>query len=168
MEGYLPPIQKPGRSRQDYGTPEDFLSAVKGRLGIAEFSVDLAASESNAVADEFFDEKSDGLAQEWPKYGVCFLNPPFARIEPWVKKAYRESRRGVRVAVLVPAGVGSNWWAKWVHGKACVLLLNGRITFVGETAPYPKDCVLLLYGPDIAPGYDVWQWAVKGEKREAA
>jgi hypothetical protein len=46
-----------------------------------------------------------------------------------------------------------------VHRKV-VPLLNGRITFVGETMPYPKDCCLLVYGPDVAPGYDVWSWAM--------
>jgi hypothetical protein len=38
------------------------------------------------------------------------------------------------------------------------LLLNGRLTFDGCAAPYPKDCILALYGPEIAPGYEVWNW----------
>ena len=47
--------------------------------------------------------------------------------------------------MLVPAGVGSNWWKAWVHHKAYVFLLNGRITFVGQPTCYPKDCCLLYY-----------------------
>lgn len=164
----MTPTQKPGRSRQDYATPPEFLAAVRSRLGIAEFAVDLAASKDNAVCPEFYDASADALERPWVFNGWCWLNPPFARIEPWVKRAYRQSRAGARVAMLLPAGVGSNWWAKWVHGKAFVLLLNGRITFVGETTPYPKDCVLLLYGPDVAPGYDVWQWTGQAEKAAAA
>lgn len=154
----MAPTQKPGKSRQDYQTPTDFLNAVRRRLGIQGFTVDLAATEENAVCDEYFTEAINALKQGWSFAGWCWLNPPFKRIDPWVQKAYQESRRGGRIAMLVPAGVGANWWRDWVHGKAFVLLLNGRLTFVGETAPYPKDCVLLLYGPDIAPGYDVWQW----------
>lgn len=164
------PAQKPGRSKQDYGTPPAFLSAVKRRFGLKEFAIDLAASQENAVAPLFYTEVENALKQPWRtrsrEMGWC--NPPFANIQPWVEKAYAESKIGARVAMLVPAGVGSNWWRDWVHGKAFVLLLNGRITFVGETQPYPKDCCLLLYGPDVSPGYDVWSWTAKSKTEVAA
>lgn len=163
----MTPTQKPGRSRQDYGTPPEFLAAVKARLGIAEFAIDLAASVSNTVAPEYYDEASDSLTRSWVFPGVCWLNPPFSRLEPWTRKAFEQSRVGARIAMLVPAGVGANWWKQRVHGKAFVLLLNGRLTFVGEKAPYPKDCALLLYGPDIAPGYDVWTWPKQAIKAAA-
>jgi hypothetical protein len=68
----------------------------------------------------------------------------------------------------VTAGVGSNWWRDHVHDKARVLLLNGRITFVGETHGYPKDCCLLLYGPSVEPGYEVWSWPAAGSRLEPA
>lgn len=152
------PAQKPGRSRQDYQTPGEFLDAVRRRLGISAFAVDLAASRENTVAEKFYTQEESGLSNSWIHDGWNWLNPPFEKIEPWVQRAYYTSRTGARTAVLIPAGVGSNWWRRWVHGKAFVLLLNGRITFVGADAPYPKDCVLLLYGPDVAPGYDVWAW----------
>ncbi len=67
---------------------------------------------------------------------------------------------GARIAFLVPAGVGSNWYRDFVHNKARVLALNGRLAFI-EGKPkllYPKDCILCLYGPDFAPGFDVWSW----------
>lgn len=163
----MTPPQKPGRSRQDYGTPADFLVATKNRLGILEFACDLAASESNTCAEVYFTQEADSLKGKWVFNGWCWLNPPFSRLEPWVSKAFEQSRVGARIAMLVPAGVGANWWRDHVHGKAFVLLLNGRITFVGETMPYPKDCALLLYGPDVAPGYDVWTWPLQIKKAAA-
>lgn len=156
----MEPPQRRGHSRQDYRTPAAFLEAVKQRFGIEAFSIDLAASAENAVARRFYNEADNALMQSWLSEGWAWLNPPFANIEPWVARAHVSSRVGARVAVLVPAGVGSNWWKRHVHGKACVLLLNGRLTFADESSPYPKDCALLLYGPDVAPGYDVWTWAV--------
>jgi hypothetical protein len=54
--------------------------------------------------------------------------------------------------------VGSNWWRDNVDGKADVLFLNGRITFVGHNAPYPKDCAILLYAPFLNGNYSVWSW----------
>lgn len=153
------PRQKPGRSKQDYGTPPAFLEAVKTRLGVEHFDCDLAASAANAVCWRYIDQDEDALeADDW-KFGSGWnwLNPPYADIGPWVKKAHYEwFVREVQTAVLIPASVGSNWWRDFVHEKCCVQLLNGRIKFVGAKDWYPKDCALLLYGHD--PGYDVWTW----------
>lgn len=153
------PEQKPYRSKQNYATPENFIWAVKERFGIKEFAYDLAADENNTQAQWWFSEEQNSLVQSWNKReGWNWLNPPFAKIEPWVRKAWEETMVGAKTLVLVPAGVGSNWWAKWVHGKAQVLLLNGRLTFVGETTCYPKDCCLLVYAKDVKPNYEVWRW----------
>lgn len=154
-----PPRQKPGRSKQDYGTPKDFLDAVRHKLHIADFDIDLAATSQNTVCAKFYSEKDNAFQQPWKVGdGWNWLNPPFARISPWVERAYAQSQLGARTAVLVPAAVGSNWWARWVDGKAHALLLNGRITFVGELAPYIKDCALLLYSRTYPSGYQVWNW----------
>lgn len=159
------PVQKPGRSRQDYQTPPEFISRVKMLLGISEFTIDLAASTTNAQAPWFFSEEEDALKQEWAYPGWGWLNPPFGRVGPWLEKAYMcESQ----VAMLVPASVGANWWADYVHHKALVLLLNGRLTFVGEKGPFPKDCALLLYNcydtiGSRMIGYRMWEWKAEGE-----
>ena len=150
------PRQKPGRSKQDYGTPPEFLAAVKAYLRIEDFTMDLAADAENRVTQGYYDRHDDSLAKAWPARGWSWLNPPYARIGPWVQKAYRTSQLGAKTAVLIPAGVGSIWWREWVHHKCRVLFVSPRLTFVGCEDPYPKDCALLLYGRDL--GYDVWTW----------
>lgn len=173
------PLQKPGRSKQDYRTPADFLAATKRYLDIRSFVIDLAADEENSVADLWYDRAQNALVQPWNVgEGWNWLNPEFGDIGPWVEKAWRES--AAQTAVLVPAGVGANWWRDWVHDKAQVLLLNGRLCFIHDwattidpatlkpgkgparcysSAPlYPKDCCLLLYGPNVQPRYEVWEW----------
>jgi len=158
------PAQKPGRSVQEVRTPPEFLAAVKSMLHVADFDCDLAATDDNTVADLYYTEAENALVQAWPREGGWnWLNPPFGDLAPWVAKAWREAGRGVQTAMLVPAGVGANWWRDWVHLKARVLLLNGRLTFVGHPTPYPKDLCLLLYGPPTAfratfPDYTVWVW----------
>jgi phage N-6-adenine-methyltransferase len=158
------PKQKPGRSKQDYGTPLELLVAVKRRLQIEDFDCDLAATKGNAVTDRYLTVMDDslggltwlrarGLAKGWN-----WLNPPFARIGPWVEKALQQQLMvGARTAVLIPAAVGSNWWRDHVHDHCKVLFLNPRVTFVGCEDPYPKDCALLLYD-GRSFGYDVWTW----------
>lgn len=162
------PQQKPGRSKQDYGTPPEFLTAVKDRLGIAEFDCDLAAAKWNAVCPRYLSVMDDSLSGlTWNRgNGWNFLNPPFSSIGPWVRKAYASIDHGARTAVLIPAAVGSNWWRDHVHMKCHALFLNGRITFVGATDPYPKDCALLLYSA-FAGGYDVWTWKAQRSRLEA-
>jgi len=154
------PLQKPGRSKQDYGTPPAFLEAVKAKLGIWDFDCDLAASDENTVTHVgYFTEEGDALQEDSWKFrdGWNWLNPPYRNIGAWVSKAHYEwFVRDARTAVLIPAAVGSNWWRDHVHNKAGVFFLNPRITFVGCKDPYPKDCALLLYGDN--PGYDVWTW----------
>lgn len=156
------PKQKPGNSRQNYGTPENFLNAVKKFLRIKRFQLDIAADAQNTVAKRYFTEEDNAFAQPtWKVKGWSWLNPPFSQIAPWVERcAYEKTAYGASIAVLVPASVGANWWKEHVHGKAFALFLNGRITFVGEADPYIKDCTLLLYSPLIQPGYDVWSWNV--------
>jgi phage N-6-adenine-methyltransferase len=177
----MAPKQKPGKSKQDYQTPIEFLDAARAFLGIKDFDIDLAASAANAVTSRFYDETMNSLVQPWKVGdGWNWLNPPFAHIKPWVERAFTMSLLGAKTAVLVPAGVGANWWRDWVHNKAYVLFLNGRITFGGTTPnpktgkpdAYPKDCALLLYDTrldnQLTNHYGIWQWTQQTISRAAA
>lgn len=162
------PKHNKGKSKQDYETPREFLDAACRMLNIVEegFLLDVAATAENAKAPFFYGVEQDGLVQSWRAPGTdagwTWCNPPHADIRPWVERAFTETcTSGASSAVLVPAGVGSNWWRDWVHEKAHVLLLNGRLTFVGADQPYPKDCALLIYAyarDGWDPGYHVWTW----------
>lgn len=183
------PAQRPHQSVQNRRTPEAFLRAVKHKLGITHFVIDLAAEEENTVADLWYDQEQDALKQNWyVGEGWNWLNPEFGEIRPWVERAWTEMRLRdgqPQTAVLIPAGVGSDWWRDWVHEKAHVLLLNGRLCFIHDwattidpatlkegkgpprpySAPplYPKDCCLLLYSAthELYYGekwYEVWDW----------
>jgi phage N-6-adenine-methyltransferase len=163
------PAQRPGSSRQDVRTPREFLAAARAKLGIDAFTVDLAATRENTVAQKFYSPRVNSLVQPWnfsPGFGWC--NPPFSDLAPWARKGYEESLKGARTTMLVPASVGSNWWRDWTHDKAHVLFLNGRITFVGHEDPYPKDLALLIYARGWRAGYAEWSWMEPGEERPAA
>ena len=152
------PPQKPGRSKQDYGTPWGLIRAVEYRFGVLMY--DLAASDDNHKADMWATEEEDSLVLDWSALpaGLLWLNPPFADITPWAKKCAAEKNRGARILMLVPASVGSNWFAEHVHGQAMVYALAPRLTFEGCAQPYPKDCMLCHYSPIVGPGFSVWRW----------
>ncbi len=153
------PVQKPGRSKQDYGTPRAFIAAVEARWG--PLVADLAASKENAKAPEYLTEADDSLtvpwAERWPT-GNLWLNPPFADIFPWAQKCDVEAhhRHGL-IFLLTPASIGSNWFAVNVNRAAMVLGLSPRLTFEGTSDPYPKDLMLSIFGPGLN-GFDTWRW----------
>ncbi len=162
----MAPVQKPGRSKQDYATPAVLLDAVTRRLGLVSFVFDFAADAQNTAAPAWWTVADNALVRtpaEWAapcRGGWGWLNPPFATIAPWAARCAATKRHGGRVALLVPAAVGANWFRDHVNGQACVLLLNGRVAFLPDQPRwlYPKDCVLALYAPELEPGYDVWTW----------
>lgn len=161
MKSHFMPPQKPGKSEQVVVTPDEFVEAVKFRLNITGFNYDLAADADNTKATSYYSKEDDALKQSWTFHfnaGWSWLNPPYENIGPWVEKAWNESRKGAQVAMLIPASVGSNYWAKWVDGKAYVTFLNGRVRFVGHPTGFPKDLVLLLYTPYLMGGSCIWRW----------
>lgn len=158
------PVQKPGKSKQDYGTPQALIDAVEKRWGRLE--VDLAATADNAKAERFIDPETDSLTQNWRELilafsytGIGWLNPPFADIEPWAAKCAAE-KRGASIIMLTPASIGAEWFAKHVENAAAIVALRPRLTFEGCTTPYPKDCILTLWGPkfDEEPIFRTWRW----------
>jgi phage N-6-adenine-methyltransferase len=158
------PQQKPGSSRQDYGTPADFLRAVKLRFRVEEFVIDLAARSDNAKADSYITPEQNSLSLNWNEFSGwdCWLNPPFDDLGKWAKKCSTwnvgPNIGGGRLFFLTPASVGSNWFADYVYPNAMVYALNGRLIFEGETSPYPKDCILSIFGFSLVGTFDVWDW----------
>ena len=148
-------IQKPGRSKQDYGTPWEFIDAVAARFGPIAF--DLAAHAANCKHADYYNVEDDSLSKDWTKLrGNLWLNPEFGDIAPWAAKSSREASHDRRVFMLTPASIGSNWFAEHVHGKALVLGLSPRMMFEGATDPYPRDLMLSIYGE--FPGFGTWRW----------
>jgi len=145
-----------GASKQDYKSPEDFMSALRKRFGPIAF--DLAASDHNTQHRNYFTIRDNSLIQEWHKIpGLLFLNPPFDNIAPWAKKCMDERLLGAHIAFLVPASIGSNWFQDFVFKHSFTHGLNPRLCFDG-IAPYPKDMMLNVFSPWGETGFDVWRW----------
>lgn len=165
------PAQKPGKSKQDYGTPWPFIDALEDRFGKLDW--DLAASAENCVVRNqdggrsacFFSEAENSLGQDWQRVGgLLYLNPPFANIGDWAKKCVEESDSRCQILLLTPASIGANWFWEFVRPHAIVWAID-RITFVGTEDPYPKDLILSHFIGG-ANGLGRWRWTRQLEKRE--
>lgn len=164
------PRQSPTTSKQDYATPDIFMQAVYRKLKIAAFDIDLAADLHNRKAKMFLDKEDDSLSPRWDwatlighTHSWAWLNPPYKRIEPWAAKCAETGRQDRKIAFLVPASVGSNWYRDHIHNQpgTQVLFLNGRIPFMPDKPNwlYPKDCILVLFGLGGGPYKpDTWTW----------
>ena len=159
------PKQKPGKSRQDYETPQDLIDAIERRFGPLTF--DLAAHAKNTKCPDYYNSRVDSLKQDWSLLkGNLWLNPPFAHIDPWAEKCKETVWCWQHINVtpilpftiflLTPASIGSEWFRKHIYMHAHVIGLNPRLKFVGEEDAYPKDCMLSLFGRQ--PGFEVWRW----------
>lgn len=158
------PVQKPGNSIQSYGTDPAFIRAVEKKFG--KLAVDLAATADNTKAKRFVTPQEDSLKLPWSKKFAgkrCWLNPPFADIKKWAKKCADEKAlipydQYFEILFLVPLS-SSNWACEycWESEYARVYPLKGRLTFEGETTPYPKDCMLVHYNSKDKQ-VEVWDW----------
>ena len=141
---------RPRSKNQSVGTPDNYLAAVKA-IGF-NIIYDLAANADNNVVPDYFSEEDDSLIQAWHQIPMLnfsgtwlWLNPPYANIKTWAIKCVEEMELGARIVMLVPASVGSTWYADWVEPYAEVLFNRGRLIFKGNDKPYPKDTMLCVY-----------------------
>ncbi len=160
-------------TKQDYGTPPEFLAAVARRFG--PIDVDLAARADNAVAANFITPERDSLTVDWTAPNiytapsghiilaggerstkVAWLNPPFANIRPWAAKAAACRYLPRWTLMLVPASMGSGWWRDHVLGQ-CQADGVPRMKFVGCADVFPKDLAILAFGYGVA-GNGYWDW----------
>lgn len=157
----MPLVSSGKDSRQDYGTPKEFMTAFARAFGTAGF--DLAAHSQNTKAPRYFNRRQNALSKSWHDINLepghkLWLNPPFSNIRPWAEKSAAESKLGASIHMLTPASVGSRWHEEFVFGKADTFFLIGRIKFVGAKDPYPRDCMLTVFSPRSLGETFLWNW----------
>ena len=109
-------------------SPADLMIALGHDF---DWQMDLCASSPN-VCDDYFNEETNGLMQDWSMLNPCWMNPPYGRgIHHWMDKARQTtlSSSEFGCVTLVPASVGSNWWQNNVWAAKMVVNIKGRLTF---------------------------------------
>lgn len=136
------------RSKNDtWGTPREIFNVLHAEF---HFTLDAAASPSNALCPHYFTILDDALSQPW--IGTVFLNPPYGReVGQWVRKAYESSLAGATVVCLVKATPDTKWWHQYTP-YAEVRFISGRLRFVGADSPAPfPSCLVIFRPPTKAP-----------------
>lgn len=108
------------------------------------FQLDPCATKENAKCESYYTGIDNGLELSWYWARAVFMNPPYGRkIYTWVRKAYRESKRGTTVVCLLPARTDTKWFHDYcLRGE--IRFIKGRLKFSGQknSAPFPSMIVI--------------------------
>lgn len=123
----------PEPQRDLWQTPPYVFNYYDARFN---FSHDVAATVSNALASCYYTEEDDALTKDWGRAAWC--NPPYSDTSAWVDKAIEQTSRGFReVVMLLPAATSVAWFAKaMAHCSECHLI-TGRIAFINSETGLP-------------------------------
>jgi phage N-6-adenine-methyltransferase len=134
----------------EWATPQELFDKLDAEF---HFTLDPCATPENAKCERFFTMEDDGLSKEWAGESV-FCNPPYGRqIGRWVAKAYDEALLyGATVVMLIPARTDTGYWHDWIHGKAEIRFIKGRLKFGDSknSAPFPSAIVVFRPQPQGA------------------
>jgi phage N-6-adenine-methyltransferase len=129
----------------EWPTPPAFFAKLNRRY---QFTLDPCATADNAKCALYFTKEQDGLQQDWGTHRV-FCNPPYGReIGKWARKCFEASQGGALVVLLVPARTCAKWFHEWVHGKADIKFIRGRLRFGGADTSAPFPSMLSIYSPE--------------------
>lgn len=115
-----------------------------------EFHFDFDPCPSNFFRETLFERPQsteidrDGLLCEWGD--VNFVNPPYSQIDRWIKKGWKEFRKGKTVIFLIPSRTDTVWWHEYVMKATEIRFIRGRLKFgdAKNSAPFPSAIIVFL------------------------
>jgi len=138
---------------QEWRTPPWLFQHLERLIGMP-FVLDAAATDENTLCQNFYTKNENGLRQDWALEvakirerdnlagGAVFVNCPYGHKESllWAAKGYEESKKGCVVAMLLPARTDTEFFHRYVIGKAEVYFIEGRLKFSESDtgAPFPS------------------------------
>lgn len=145
-----------GTGENEWYTPARYIEAARAALG-GEIDLDPASSfkaQATVKAAHFYDEATDGLAQEWA--GRVWMNPPYAQpyIEQFVRKLVGEVEAGriVAAVALTHNYTDTSWFHCAAEACSALCFTRGRIRFVspeGVEASPTQGQAFFYFGNEV-------------------
>lgn len=114
--------------KNEWRTPPEVYNWAATILGGMDF--DTACTSQNSLADPICaahsDVVTDALIVDW--FGMCWCNPPYDNIQPWIDKAI--ASKSAIVAMLIPSPNGESRYSELMR-NAHEIVIVGRLAFIG-------------------------------------
>ncbi len=108
-------------------TPPSLFKKLDARF---EFELDAFCTPQNKLCKFGFTKEQDALKQDWLHAADrIFGNCPYSHPEPFVRKAYEESLKGVLVAMLLPADTSTYAYHHYDMKASEIIFIEGRVIF---------------------------------------
>lgn len=139
--------------KDEWRTPPELFAGLDFEF---RFTLDVAATEENALCPRYLTAEENALIQSWKEERV-FVNPPYRRGElaRWTRKAMLEActgpilERATVVALLPATRTEQAWWHDYVlKPRAEIRWLRGRLHYLlpdgsrGSAASFPSVIVI--------------------------
>ena len=138
----------------EWYTPQNIIEMARCVMGNIDLDPASCAIANDAVkADEFYDQESDGLLQNWR--GNVWLNPPFCQplIQQFLKKTV-DSYRGKEInqaCVYTNNATDTQWWQDAAANADAICFVRGRLRCYrpdGSTGQSPLQGQTIMYFGD--------------------
>ena len=131
------------KNRDDnYPTPKMLYDELDKRF---HFDFDPCPANPNGLR-EF-----DGLG-EWLGKSI-YINPPYSKPLPWIKRAIEEQRKGKTIVMLLKSDTSTIWFHDYVVPNARVIFIKGRVNFKGGPSPFPN--LIAIFEPKFTFSHDI-------------
>lgn len=93
--------------------------------------LDVCASELNSKCPYYIDEETNTLSVPWGDNQLCWLNPPYSNVQPFLEKAVAETENGNYTVALLKNDCSTKWFNYAIENATAVIFITlGRIGFV--------------------------------------
>lgn len=134
----------------EWESPPEFVAKVCAKYLNGPFGLDAAATPANALAEKYFTIEDDALQQDWNGHGPVWLNPPYSKLKPFMKKCAESE---AYIWTLIPARTDTKAWQDYIFPFAAhIWFIRGRMKFRkdGETlGPAPFPSALVNFSPSF-------------------
>lgn len=98
-------------------------------------TLDVCASELNPKCPYYIDEETNTLTSEWGDDQLCWLNPPYSNVQPFLEKAIEETGNGNYTVALLKNDCSTKWFNYAIENASAVIFITlGRIGFVSAVS----------------------------------
>jgi hypothetical protein len=161
-EGFMDDVTEAVQGNDDLCTPEWILDLVR-KMG--PILIDPCSNRWSKVgAVHSIHKLGDGLSYSWPalvleentarsvaamdlllRTGVAYVNPPYSRPAPWVRKCAESARSGLQVLSLLKTDPSTRWTRDAMCTASAKADFRKRITFVGGAHKSGKMASTMYY-----------------------